>query len=399
MTEPSVVLRCASTRVRYGSAGASIGNAAIALGVLLLLVAVTFIAGLGPACALACAGFAIVAFSARSRPGGEVTLDEQGLRLTTSAGERRIRGAEVRGGFVVAAEASVILRLGSGRRVTLCLEDRSAPQRVLDHVLGIDKQALVAPLRGTLGAFTIGLVTFLGAYVVAGTLAGHLPGLTGLFAPPLLAVLATVSAVARFGHPQAIVGADGIRVTGGVRTRFIPFTEIEGATLGAAPWQGLRQVGSSVLVQRRHKKAFHLPTIGQTSDEVRGLLQRIRTGAGALSSGGRDKLLGMLERKGRTPATWKADLHRVAAAGGGFRDLAVGPDDLEAVLHDPTALADRRVGAALALRAIDPSRGPRIRVAAAASANEKLRVALEAASDGEVDSEALDDALAVRAAD
>jgi len=55
------------------------------------------------------------------------------------------------------------------------------------------------------------------------------------------------------------------------------------------------------------------------------------------------------------------------------------------------------VGAAIALRAVDPDASRRIRVATEASADERARGALEAASRGEVDEDLLvEDAAAER---
>lgn len=73
----------------------------------------------------------------------------------------------------------------------------------------------------------------------------------------------------------------------------------------------------------------------------------------------------------------------------GFRDQAIGLDDLERALGDAGLRPDERIGAALAYRAAggEPAR---IRVAAEASADVAMKDALEAAAEEEPDLEAID---------
>jgi hypothetical protein len=398
MTSPGE-LRCTAIRTQLRSTLAAFRTAGFVVAALLFV----FAAPGAPVVAAIAVGLAVIpavlTYTERVRKGGGVTLDAEGLLLRTDSVPRRIRRAEVEGGYLRALDRSVFLRLGNGQRLTLRLEDPGGNQRVLDHVLGLDKQALVAPLRGQLGAFMKGFLAFLASYILSSVVFASAGVVLGMIASPFLAVLVTALVVARFGYPRAVVGSDGIRITGGVRTRFIPFADVEDATASATPWPGRGEAHSGVRILRRGKSAVLLPTIGQGPDEVTGLVERIRAGARGCSPGGKERLLGVLDRRGRTPAAWKADLGRLALAGGGFRVAAVAPDELESVLDDPSATADRRVGAALALHAIDPSLGPRIRTTAAASANPKLRVALEAASEGEVNEEAIHEALAVRSTD
>ena len=66
-------------------------------------------------------------------------------------------------------------------------------------------------------------------------------------------------------------------------------------------------------------------------------------------------------------------------------------EQLEAVLHEPSAQRDVRVGAALALRVVDPTASARIRVAAENSADTELQEMLAAVA--EDDEEALAYAL------
>jgi len=192
--------------------------------------------------------------------------------------------------------------------------------------------------------------------------------------------------VGRFGFPRAIVGSDGVRFEGGLRTRFVPFAEIERVTVMPLPQR-------AIILNCRGGEWLHLSMITRSEDEQLALLARIDAGKAAFAPTGEDRVTGLLERGGRSIAEWKEAVRRVALSDAGFRQQPLRHDDFERVLADPTAPADRRVGTALALRALDERAAVRIRVAAEGSANERLRVLLEAASDGEVDEDALADAM------
>jgi hypothetical protein len=242
-----------------------------------------------------------------------------------------------------------------------------------------------------LGAFTRGLLAFLGSLPLCMFLAGALLGPSMSPMGMVLSAAFTVLFVRLYGYPRVVIGADGIRLVGRLVPRFIPFADLTGARLRPGDASGV----TGVEVTRSDGRTFLLPTIAQTEDAEHALVERIRAGIEAYAKGGDDRLLGALERRGRPVPVWKEDLRRLAQAEGGFRQQAIGREDFERVLADPSAPADRRVGAALALEAtVDETAKDRIRVAAAASASPPLRIALEAAADGEVDEEAVDEALA-----
>jgi hypothetical protein len=75
-----------------------------------------------------------------------------------------------------------------------------------------------------------------------------------------------------------------------------------------------------------------------------------------------------------------------------YRGVHLARPTLEQVLEDPAAPAERRIGAALALRALDATYATRVRVAAESCANELLRIALEKVADDDVDVDVVDDA-------
>jgi hypothetical protein len=348
-------------------------------------------------------------YAARWRTGGDVRLEEGGLAWRRQGEVSFLSTAEIQGGHLARkfrapvrgtapgpsplAARSVILQLANGAECWLDFEDQAAAEKVLAHA-GLDagKRAVVAPLRGMLGAFTRGLLAFLVSLTIFTVLFGMLSRGGMVWAAMLAAVSFTAIWVRLYGYPRVVVGTDGIRLIGRLVPRFVSFGELRGAAFTQSTAHG-NYLMPGVRLTFKDGRTLLLPTIAQSGDAEQALVRRIQAGMDAYAREGKDRVLNALERGGRPVAEWKAELLRVAQKEAGFRDQAFGPEDFERVLSDPRAGADRRLGAAIALRGLDENAGPRIREAAATSANVKLRVALEKAAEGEVDEEALADAL------
>ncbi len=299
--------------------------------------------------------------------------------------------------FVQAARVQAVRRIGGSVALDAGALRLTGGSVAEDAGVGVAQRALTLPLRGQLGAFTIGFAAvwpllFLW-FSVAGALFSRAPELVFLVALSLTA-LSTAFVVARFGFPRVTIGTDGVRILGGFLPRFLPYEEIAGVELVPPVYQHGKP---SLRILRRKGSPVALPTIAAPRDRVEGLARRIDEAARAHSASGA-RGLDALARAGRAADEWRADLQRLALAPPTFRDQALGIEDYERVLVDAASAPDRRVGAALALRALDPDRGPaRIRVAASASADNALRAALEAAAEGEIDDALLDRAVARRA--
>ena len=333
----------------------------------------------------------VIAFVSGVRRAGHVTLDDAGLLLGhgTRAHAQRISRGEVRSGYEVASIGGVRLELTGGRALVLELEDKDVAERVLEHVgQSVRLRALDAPLRGEFGALTKGLVTLLCSSVASLALFGWFFGPLHMAATLSVSLVASVACTAfalrHFGWPKVFVGIDGVRVAGGFRSRFVPYSDIGPAHV----------MLNEIQLALRDGTLLHLQTVGQSHDQIAVLARRIEQGRAACGTG-ESKDLGALGRDGRTIRQWSHDVRRAAVASGGFREHALTRDDFEQLLLDARAPTDQRIGAALALRAVDPLARSRIRVAATASANERLRVALEAcATEAEdIDEAALEGAL------
>jgi hypothetical protein len=332
---------------------------------------------------------------ATRRVGGSVVLETGALRIAggTEKEDAVIPLSAIVAGYQTRSDRTAVLHLRDGAQVVVHL-DKDDPARVLSHAgVAVAQRALTLPLRGQFGAFTIGFVAvwplLFSWWAVAAALQ-HVLSSVGYLGALALTALSTALVVRRFGFPRVIVGTDGIRVVGRLLPRFLPYENIKGVEL-VPP--GYPHGKPSIRVLRRKGGPIELPTIAAPRDRVEGLARRIDEAVRAHAAGGA-RGLDALARGGRSAAEWKDDVRRLALAPPTFRDQAHGVDDYERVLGDAAAAPDQRVGAALALRAIDPEEGPaRIRVAAGASADEALRDLLEAAAEGEID-----DALLARAA-
>jgi hypothetical protein len=103
--------------------------------------------------------------------------------------------------------------------------------------------------------------------------------------------------------------------------------------------------------------------------------------------------LSALDRAGRPLSAWREALASLLEGTRAYREEPIDRRTLVRVLADVDVPAERRIAAAIALAPQGGDTAERIREAAAASASEPLRVALERAADGTIDDETVDQAV------
>jgi hypothetical protein len=176
-----------------------------------------------------------------------------------------------------------------------------------------------------------------------------------------------------------LVGADGVVVQGhGIG--FIPYDKIasvaidsEGGVLRLRSGEEIRYIGFGL-------------TPGAITERIReGLEAHRRADAPASAQA-------LVARSGRPAKEWLSALRALAESKGDYRSMAVPDDALWTLAEDHSAEPTARTGAAIVLRQRlgEPGRA-RIEATAAASAEPRIRIALEAAAKGE--SEGLEEAL------
>ena len=336
---------------------------------------------------LAFVGSAIAGHRDRRRTDASYVLTPEGIEVHRAAQSPWvvISRREVLTGYEVPIEGSVELKLTGGRKLVI---ETAEPTALLEHLgVAVHQRALTIPLRDGVGSTVLGLLWLVMCVVMSGfAWASLLPWNShGLIFP--LTILSSIATIVpllwRFGFPRVVVGADGIRVRGTIMQPFVPYGEILGVTAHS----------SGVHLQLRGGRVLQLETWGRTEAQVATLAARIGEGRGARIAEATTRA-DALKRGNRTLPAWREDLRRLALGAHDFRHQAYGPEDFEQILTSAGSSPDERIGAALALRVADPSARPRIRIAAAASANDDLRAALtECASERET----LDDAPLHRA--
>jgi hypothetical protein len=127
--------------------------------------------------------------------------------------------------------------------------------------------------------------------------------------------------------------------------------------------------------------------LGDGREKHRALVERLLAAREAYASAAAGESLAALARQGRSAEAWVRELRASSeAAGGQYRTASLPAEALWRVALDPTEKDELRIGAGLALRpTLDGEGKERLRVAAAASASPKLRVALVAAAEEEDD--------------
>jgi hypothetical protein len=249
-------------------------------------------------------------------------------------------------------------------------------------------------LAAVLGLF------FLAASVVAVALGeartGPHPDTAALLVPGVLGIaltgLAAYALLSLLQRRELVIGADGITFRRVLARKLIPYAEVTRVALDPRGLCLHLRDGARVTLPTLVALQPALPVddvddvapLNEGDVKRRALLLRIEE-AMALGTGAAAPRLTQLDRGERSIAEWRAALLRLAGAAEHYRSRPLSSADLAAVVEDPTAPAERRIAAAVALSAREPETAKRrVRIAAQASADEALAGALERAAEGEI---------------
>jgi hypothetical protein len=190
------------------------------------------------------------------------------------------------------------------------------------------------------------------------------------------------------GPAEVIVGADGVIVRQGFEARFVPFGRVAKVVIGPA----IRR--RPVIFRLTDGSAVEARARWMSADDREALAARISEAQRAWAAGeAGERAIARVERRGRSAAAWREAMREVTAADG-YREPGVTREALVEVVESPAAPVERRMGAALALSGTDDDDlRRRVRVAAGACADERVRVALALAADGALDDDAMEEAL------
>jgi hypothetical protein len=321
----------------------------------------------------------------------EVTADAEGIRV----GDLRIARAEVQQALLVPQRAAPpVVRLTRRRRLPVELVVPNAEEgRRLLRALGFDasqvtarfrtgSQLLAMPRSWRLGAsWAIGLILILGTRLIPPSM---------IYLLPMLAV-ALVMAMAM---PSAVeVGADGVMIRAPWGRRFVPMGSVSRVEAYDESYRNRSLHG--VLLKLHDGGEVKIPVGARRGDETSAaaLLERVREAVDTYRRGDVEGASALLDRGDRSVGDWITYLRSVGVgANVTLRSAPLLPERLWRIVESASAKPADRAAAAVALAATGEDR-TRLRVAADAVVEPKLRVALATAANTDVDDEALGEAL------
>ncbi len=262
--------------------------------------------------------------------------------------------------------------------IELVVHDEQQGRQLL-RALGMDAAQSVASFRGmsrAMGRPWLMSVGFFAIMPVIFAFAWLLPQLSPLSVPLLIGLAMTLAL-----FPSRIeIGADGVLVKWMWLRRFIPTSDIAGVGHYAQSLGQNKYVGAKLTL--RSGEEVNLPIGNRWSDALAyGLVERIREAVDVYKRGDVESAAALLDRRDRTIPQWIAMLKGVGAGAATLRTAAIDTERLWHLLESAGAPPKQRAAAAIALSSCDEQDAKaRIRIAANAVAEPKLRVVLEAAS-------------------
>jgi len=307
---------------------------------------------------------------------GRIAWGERGLMLHAEGSEPRLLGRSFSSGVVVPHEDGFEVRLvrDTGDDVSVLVDD-DATARALLSLARVGREWVTTrvewaswvtrALSGGLTFAAVGLSGFLTAIFLPEPF-----NLAALVVCLLLPFFAAGAASRRFAWRSLEIGSDAIVFVYQGRRRMIPLRDVV----------DVRVLDDAVVLDLEDGSTRRFDVHGEGLAE--GVRRRVASALADMgAAGGKESFFARGER---SFAEWVARMRGLLDRGTGFREVRLDRDDTLRVLEDPDASPEARVGAALAVASAEPAR---VRVVAETCASPKLRVALEAAADGEVEEE------------
>jgi hypothetical protein len=187
------------------------------------------------------------------------------------------------------------------------------------------------------------------------------------------------------------VGADGVVLRRRWKGKsFVPYRDV----LDVREGQGMG-IGTFLIFELRDgsQAGIRIDTLGARRQAA--LVARI---VGALrdyrKAQEKEDALEPLARRGQPIEAWRTSIEQ-SVQGQGYRKVRIAPEVMARTLGNVAETRERRIGAALALTAANEADArAHIEEAARVSADARLRIALTSIAEGEIDAQALEEALA-----
>ncbi|MEI8256616.1 MAG: hypothetical protein WCJ30_13160 [Deltaproteobacteria bacterium] len=246
-------------------------------------------------------------------------------------------------------------------------------------------------VNGAPAAAGLMVAAILGTFVALNVLMRGHTGPLGILMAVAFAMLPYVPVMAAVAPTKITVGVDGVLLRRLGVSRFVSFRDV--ATVETYD-EGVRLILTDGAVVPMRVGPLQAPMIAvsavsaEQSNVRDALVGRIRDAMGAHARGTEGTVSSLaIERGGRSVSEWIAHLRDLARRQeGGMRQAPVLRSHLWSMLADPGASTRDRAGAAVALShgaGEEPATQQRLRVMAQSVASPRLRVAIEAAAEGE----------------
>jgi hypothetical protein len=324
---------------------------------------------------------------------GAVRVDASDLLITQPGREIRIERADIEGGMVLPSwrhpgdSRRVEIATKGGRVAHIELDAAKDAAALLDE-LGIDaaRRRFVADGNAAMWRAPLGIGGLIGLVWMAVQLVDAGPAAARALSVVWLGLFAGLAALVHFGSRRRVsIGVDGVMIEAPWRSRFVPMVEIRAA----------RGDDRTLVIEREGESEPVRVDIGDT-DETLALAQRIGEAKAArdLDALAGSSALPLVERGGRDLPAWRERLRQLVAGASSYRSARLDEGELGELLARTDLSAEQRIGAAIALRARASDAPEKIRIAADACANPKLRIALEhIAGEDDLHEAALEEAL------
>jgi len=344
----------------------------------LLIAAVLFIHGLAP-----------INRKRKYRP-VELRIDDEALYVD---GRSIARREQIVSGVVVPRKTGPPwVRLSrSGLRSNIELEvPNEAEGRRLLQALGFDATQRVATFRGSSPVYTKGRTP---EFALAGSVA--IPFFSWLAASSLqtpslgfavTALTILLCSLLFLSRRKIEVGTDGLLLRWLTSKRFVPWSEVDDVYVTQTGFG--RFCRRTVRLVRTNGERVDVPIVNPRIDAGRAemVAQRIRNALASYRESQADPAAA-LQRRGRNGEQWIHGLRNIGAgADGSLRTAPLSRDRLWRIVQDASSEPQSRAAAAVALATeIDEPDRQQLNAVARATAAPKLRIALEAAANGDKD--------------
>lgn len=330
-----------------------------------------------------------------------VTADRAGLRV----GARYFPRSEITTGHLIPGRDGAPPRVVIGRRrrlaVTVEVSGNDEGRAIL-RALGLGASQSVAkfkalspliakrPYLGMVASLLINLPLQLFGRMILHSEGPVLVWVLLLLGSLLLSMLLMM-------QTRVLVGADGIELRWLWQKRFLAFREIARVVTYENGWALSKSSGVKVVLESGESVRLAIINQRKLHDNALMLRERIDEARSAYRAGGTETAAALLGRERRGVAQWITSLRALGAgANADMRTAPIPRERLFRVVEDPALDPTSRAAAAVALGTeLDDDGRARLRAAAKATVEPKLRFAIEKAADASaVEDGAIEAALA-----